>query len=614
MKFSFKQFQFDCERLLLTENGNIVPLNDKATKLLCLFLTDTEKVHSKDEIFAQVWSNKVVSEQVIFQNISLLRSLFGSNSIKTFVKKGYQWQLPITLFNQEEESKSRDTAIDDVHLPSVNISEIARVYKNKGVIERARSSLTFKVVFLMILILAMLSINHLVNSTNDGADKNSTNLLFDSIQLIEVENQRIKAKLVREKIATQSLFDSPYNSWKAHTINSTQWLVATRLYPIEENVALRFHIQGAKRGWSDYIMAPNEGLAYKQLDAMLSLLAKTQYFTIDSNSSALTELNDLIDRTPNDDLLIQQLIKFHIELNEPDIANSLVNQQLAKENSQLRTGLLYLLQYEITPLTRQWDVARKSTAQAMQIFQRLKLPQLESIALIRSAWVDLAEEKFRNGIQALNKAASKARSSKEPLLEVEAHLVQSFMASKAGQTELMYSQLGLAKELLLFHQLGDEHLIPVYRLLGWTEKSASEALLHDQTILSMPFSPQYEIDFYIAADRVRKALIEQKSWSEAHETIKPWQRQSFQSLARADIAFARDNLQQGHAHAYNAYQQAKANHHKKDALDASLLLLLKQSKEINDSNEFKIFIQQHATPRWLSQNSTALEKVNKGNK
>ncbi len=75
-----------------------------------------------------------------------------------------------------------------------------------------------------------------------------------------------------------------------------------------------------------------------------------------------------------------------------------------------------------------------------------------------------------------------------------------------------------------------------------------------------------------------------------------------------------DNLQQGHAHAYNAYQQAKANHHKKDALDASLLLLLKQNKEINDSNEFKMFIQQHATPRWLSQNSTALEKVNKGNK
>ena len=60
------------------------------------FKVDTpepEKIHSKEAIMDSVWQDKVVSEQAVFQNISHLRILFGNHAIKTFSKRGYQWQL-----------------------------------------------------------------------------------------------------------------------------------------------------------------------------------------------------------------------------------------------------------------------------------------------------------------------------------------------------------------------------------------------------------------------------------------------------------------------------------------------------------------------------------------
>jgi hypothetical protein len=44
-----------------------------------------------------------VSEQVVFQNISHLRAIFGNDAIKTFSKRGYQWQLELTEVTEQAE-------------------------------------------------------------------------------------------------------------------------------------------------------------------------------------------------------------------------------------------------------------------------------------------------------------------------------------------------------------------------------------------------------------------------------------------------------------------------------------------------------------------------------
>jgi len=112
MKFSFKHFQFDCESQTLTQDGSILTLNEKSAQLLTLFLLNVDKIHNKIDILEYVWPDRVVTDQVVFQNISYLRSLFGSDAIKTFTRKGYQWQLPLTRVNQEIISLSENRIIN----------------------------------------------------------------------------------------------------------------------------------------------------------------------------------------------------------------------------------------------------------------------------------------------------------------------------------------------------------------------------------------------------------------------------------------------------------------------------------------------------------------------
>jgi DNA-binding winged helix-turn-helix (wHTH) protein len=102
MIFSFNEFQFDSDQITLTKAGKVVQLSEKPAQMLRLFLLEANQIHSKAKLLETIWPDRVVTEQVIFQNISLLRALFGDDAIKTFPKKGYQWQLPLTIVEKKE--------------------------------------------------------------------------------------------------------------------------------------------------------------------------------------------------------------------------------------------------------------------------------------------------------------------------------------------------------------------------------------------------------------------------------------------------------------------------------------------------------------------------------
>ena len=88
MKYAFNDFVFDSEQLTLYKNNEVIACRYNEAKLLALFLSEPARIFSKDDILERVWAGKVVSEQAVFQNISVLRTLFGENAIKTFSKKG----------------------------------------------------------------------------------------------------------------------------------------------------------------------------------------------------------------------------------------------------------------------------------------------------------------------------------------------------------------------------------------------------------------------------------------------------------------------------------------------------------------------------------------------
>ena len=99
MRYSFNDFVFDSEQLLLFKQNEMIPCRPNEAKLLALFLAEPQTVLGKEDILDRVWAGKVVSEQAVFQSISNLRSLFGEAAIKTFPKKGYQWQLDVCVID-----------------------------------------------------------------------------------------------------------------------------------------------------------------------------------------------------------------------------------------------------------------------------------------------------------------------------------------------------------------------------------------------------------------------------------------------------------------------------------------------------------------------------------
>ena len=104
MKFSFQIFQFDCEQKILTRHGKVIKLKDRAANMLTFFILNNDKILSKAELLETVWPDKTVSEQVVFQNISHLRAIFGNDAIKTFSKRGYQWQLELKEVAEQAEA------------------------------------------------------------------------------------------------------------------------------------------------------------------------------------------------------------------------------------------------------------------------------------------------------------------------------------------------------------------------------------------------------------------------------------------------------------------------------------------------------------------------------
>lgn len=112
MYYYFQDYQFDSNSLLLSQQGQLLVLRNNEARLLHFFLSTPAQVYSKEQILAAVWQDKVVSEQAVFQAISNLRQQFGDTAIRTFPKKGYQWQIAAESAEvaRTAEPTDRDTA------------------------------------------------------------------------------------------------------------------------------------------------------------------------------------------------------------------------------------------------------------------------------------------------------------------------------------------------------------------------------------------------------------------------------------------------------------------------------------------------------------------------
>jgi len=67
---------------------NISPVN---MNVMMLLIKNQGQVVSRNQLFEQVWTNQVVSDDTLTKCISDLRAQIGKGFIKTLPKRGYQW-------------------------------------------------------------------------------------------------------------------------------------------------------------------------------------------------------------------------------------------------------------------------------------------------------------------------------------------------------------------------------------------------------------------------------------------------------------------------------------------------------------------------------------------
>ena len=95
--YEFDDFRVDpAKRLLTRANGEQIPLTPKVFDTLLYLVRHSGKVIGKDELMGEIWSDSIVEENNLNQNISILRRVFGEKPgeqrfIVTVAGHGYRF-------------------------------------------------------------------------------------------------------------------------------------------------------------------------------------------------------------------------------------------------------------------------------------------------------------------------------------------------------------------------------------------------------------------------------------------------------------------------------------------------------------------------------------------
>lgn len=91
VNFHFGMFELQPMERRLLKNGSVLELGPRAFSLLLLFVENTDKLLTKEQIFHQLWKNVVVEENNLHVQISLLRKILGAEMIATVSGQGYRF-------------------------------------------------------------------------------------------------------------------------------------------------------------------------------------------------------------------------------------------------------------------------------------------------------------------------------------------------------------------------------------------------------------------------------------------------------------------------------------------------------------------------------------------
>jgi len=595
MLYQFQNFTFDNQCLVLQKDGIDVDIRPYEAKLLAYLLDNQDKVVSKQDILTDVWQDKVVAEQVIFQNISHLRALFGAASIKTFPKRGYQWQFTASTLSPE----------NNVDIEISHVEQPAQKTISKSWIGLAA--------FFVVTIFSILFF-----TLEDKESKPIRTALIpfkqDSSYL---SNDIIDQGTIDYEVLTDIDADSFITSAELMFTNFNEQfdtVITGEVRQFKDKYYLDFIIKGSASSWQGQIQGDSTSDVAKKFNKHLSnkvmFELTTQALSPGSRIAMLTLAHQ---SSPSDLIILARLIEQLIDARELDKA-MVLSEKLAtnaiNNHNQQQLGIAYILQSEILTNKEVYPLSRDKLKLANDALQSVNDLKRQADLWEAQSWLDHQARDYNKIKESLLFSAELGLQVGDKKRELHAITYLSVMAHKYSKTADKYAYIQEAEAKTREYNLPLYHFAKVPFHYAIFTKTPEEKEPHYKTVLEYTALIP---DFWVAQVSRQRLLLryfETQRLDEARELVSSLQSDNaHNNYLRMLLANVENDSALFTSIGQKAFEQAQFAGKKRLSLDIALLLCDGQEEQENFAFYSK-YIRENASKGWRTANEEKLVALN----
>lgn len=571
MIYTFNDFAFNSDSLVLTQGGASLEIRPNEAKLLALLIERADTVIGKEQILAEVWQDKVVSEQAVFQNISNLRGLFGNDAIKTFPKRGYQWQLPV----QEKSHVSTESKGQvNEQVTDSEVSSEAKVSRGAGVIALS-----------LILISALI----FVYTSYSNSEVQDIELAYIPIENANGEQVIDLADV--DGFSTHAI--TGLNHWQFMAAIELEYSQLGPLHPFiltakvrqfEQTYYLNFLVKGPADEWSGTLSAHSLKALKEKLKQHLShsfiyqLLAQPHSHELKQATLSLAH-----QQLPNDFVLLDQLALMYQQMGEYEKAMVLAEKledQASQQGDEQQRALSLFRQAELLNLKQLHDLSDRKVTQAEQAFNSINDDSgLADVWDLRSKLAFELRD-YPAVRESLVQSASYAEKAQNIEQELHALTYLSVLAHKFKQEQDKYLYLTKAEQKMKEYELPQYRFakVPFHYAIYSPTMAAKEPHLK-QVLVFTELTPDHWVA-QVSRKQLVRYYLEQDRFNDAADIVAQAKSDNAEnSYLKTLLAQAQQDTRAFIKHAKKTFEQAELTGDRQMSLNAALMLYEQQDTD-----------------------------------
>jgi len=623
MYFYFESFRYDIDKQILYKESELVPLKKNQAVLLSFLLSEPDSIHSKEDILNTVWSNQIVSEQVVFQTISQLRAILGHDAIRTFAKKGYKWNLSIS-----QEALT---------------NELGNTSKSSKVIPKESStsvSLTFKPIPTLVISFIFLAAAFLIFRFESHTKKVELYMLMDdadkshdsALQTVIKAFSRVPQFELSHSstdISIAQAFTSPKRAFSKSDTPTDGWLIWGDIYESDQRAIFHYGLSGRIEHWQGYIEANSVKFLPSKLSERFEQLVEIGLFTGSEQKIAISELRSQLEIRPQDPDLLLLIAKYHETTDQYDVALSYLQRLIKADSinqwSPYRAIALWKIG-KIYKMRGQYIQAHHSLEEMSEVLAQSPIGPLHFQYVKTKAWLAYSETDHQTMYQTLEEGLRyfDNEGKKQPLLKFKLHVLSSILALKVSDHEMKYYHLSQAQALLIKHQLDESNLATVYYHLALfsqyinntvlppkqAKSSHNEHLVYLEKVLQLPRT----IDNFWIHDEAIELLInhhiEKENFTAAYSMLNSKTLTPKRLFLKAKLLLAQQKTKEALELFEQAFERANINYDKRTAIESALKLYYLNSEDLKEQSVYLAFLESNARADWLRDKLVLVQSPN----